>query len=138
MRCVQAIGSAAVVSVGAGSLADIFEVHERGQKVCIVLSCHVDNGADPSLACSTGCHYLVRRLVRLSVVRSVMCVSAGLAGVNLPADCLVIRMEIRFVLPRCVRRSRRSHVRLLPGHLAERGMSLRRPATAVDLFRSSC
>ena len=33
MRCVQAIGSAAVVSVGAGSLADIFEVHERGQKV---------------------------------------------------------------------------------------------------------
>jgi len=138
MRCVQAIGSAAVVSVGAGSLADIFEVHERGQKVCIVLSCHVDNGADSSLDSSTECHCLARHLVRLSVVRSVMCVSAGPAGVDLPADCLVVRMEIRFVLPRCVRRSGRSHVRLLPGYLAERGMSLRRPATTVDPLRSSC
>ncbi len=33
MRCLQATGSAAVVAVGAGSLADMFEVHERGQKV---------------------------------------------------------------------------------------------------------
>ncbi|ORY32921.1 major facilitator superfamily domain-containing protein [Naematelia encephala] len=33
MRCLQATGSAAVVAVGAGSLADIFEVHERGQKL---------------------------------------------------------------------------------------------------------
>ncbi|EJC98039.1 MFS general substrate transporter [Fomitiporia mediterranea MF3/22] len=30
MRCVQALGSAAVFSVGAGSLADIYEPHERG------------------------------------------------------------------------------------------------------------
>ena len=34
MRCLQATGSAAVVAVGAGSLADMFEVHERGRKVC--------------------------------------------------------------------------------------------------------
>jgi MFS family permease len=34
MRCLQAIGSSAVISVGAGSLADMYEVHERGQKVC--------------------------------------------------------------------------------------------------------
>ena len=27
------MGSAAVVAIGAGSLADMFEVHERGQKV---------------------------------------------------------------------------------------------------------
>lgn len=33
MRCLQAIGSSAVISVGAGSLADMYEVHERGQKV---------------------------------------------------------------------------------------------------------
>ncbi len=33
MRCLQASGSSAVVAVGAGSLADMFEVHERGQKV---------------------------------------------------------------------------------------------------------
>jgi MFS family permease len=33
MRCLQAFGSSAVVAVGAGSLADMFEVHERGQKV---------------------------------------------------------------------------------------------------------
>ena len=35
MRCLQAIGSSAVISVGAGSLADMYEVHERGQKVCL-------------------------------------------------------------------------------------------------------
>lgn len=34
MRCLQATGSAAVVAVGAGSLADMFEIHERGRKVC--------------------------------------------------------------------------------------------------------
>lgn len=33
MRCLQACGSSAVVAVGAGSLADMFEVHERGQKL---------------------------------------------------------------------------------------------------------
>lgn len=33
MRCLQAIGSSAVISVGAGSLADMYEVHERGQKL---------------------------------------------------------------------------------------------------------
>jgi MFS family permease len=33
MRCLQATGSSAVVAVGAGSLADMFEVHERGQKL---------------------------------------------------------------------------------------------------------
>jgi len=39
MRCLQAIGSSAVISVGAGSLADMYEVHERGQKVsnCILI-----------------------------------------------------------------------------------------------------
>jgi MFS family permease len=36
MRCLQAFGSSAVVAVGAGSLADMFEVHERGKKVCDV------------------------------------------------------------------------------------------------------
>ena len=33
MRCLQAVGSSAVVTSGAGSLADMFEVHERGEKV---------------------------------------------------------------------------------------------------------
>jgi len=33
MRVLQAFGSSAVVSVGAGSLADMFEPHERGRKV---------------------------------------------------------------------------------------------------------
>lgn len=33
MRCLQACGSSAVVAVGAGSLADMFEVHERGKKL---------------------------------------------------------------------------------------------------------
>jgi MFS family permease len=37
MRCLQAIGSSAVISVGAGSLADMYEVHERGQKVSLSL-----------------------------------------------------------------------------------------------------
>jgi len=36
MRCLQAIGSSAVISVGAGSLADMYEVHERGQKVSLL------------------------------------------------------------------------------------------------------
>ncbi|KAL7421942.1 hypothetical protein Q5752_003714 [Cryptotrichosporon argae] len=33
MRCLQAMGSSAVLSVGAGSLADMYEVHERGKKL---------------------------------------------------------------------------------------------------------
>ncbi|KAK4689297.1 hypothetical protein P7C73_g807, partial [Tremellales sp. Uapishka_1] len=33
MRCVQAMGSSAVLSIGAGSLADMFEIHERGKKL---------------------------------------------------------------------------------------------------------
>lgn len=33
MRCLQAVGSSAVLSVGAGSLADMFEVKERGRKL---------------------------------------------------------------------------------------------------------
>lgn len=33
MRLVQAIGSSAVLSVGAGSLADMYEKHERGAKM---------------------------------------------------------------------------------------------------------
>lgn len=56
MRCVQAVGSAAVVSVGAGSLADIFEVHERGQKVVTHLP--LDHSVlTASLVCSTECLY---------------------------------------------------------------------------------
>jgi MFS family permease len=39
MRCLQAIGSSAVISVGAGSLADMYEVHERGQKVGLHVPC---------------------------------------------------------------------------------------------------
>ena len=73
MRCVQATGSSAVVAVGAGSLADMFEVHERGQKVSrlagfkgwAVLRTH-------SSACSTGCHCLALLSVRLSEARSAM------------------------------------------------------------------
>lgn len=30
------MGSAAVVAVGAGSLAEVFEVHERGAKVSLI------------------------------------------------------------------------------------------------------
>jgi len=33
MRCLQAMGSSAVLSVGAGSLADMYEVKERGRKL---------------------------------------------------------------------------------------------------------
>lgn len=32
MRLVQAFGSSAVLAIGAGSLADIYERHERGSK----------------------------------------------------------------------------------------------------------
>lgn len=35
MRCLQALGSSAVLSAGAGSLADMYEVHERGKKLGI-------------------------------------------------------------------------------------------------------
>lgn len=35
MRCLQAMGSSAVLSVGAGSLADMYEVKERGRKLGI-------------------------------------------------------------------------------------------------------
>lgn len=33
MRLVQAIGSSAVLSLGAGTLSDMYEKHERGSKV---------------------------------------------------------------------------------------------------------
>ncbi|EIW70508.1 hypothetical protein TREMEDRAFT_28934 [Tremella mesenterica DSM 1558] len=33
MRCLQAVGSSAVTAVGAGSLADMYETHERGSKL---------------------------------------------------------------------------------------------------------
>ena len=33
MRVIQGAGGAAVLSVGAGSIADVFDTHERGRKV---------------------------------------------------------------------------------------------------------
>jgi MFS family permease len=33
MRVIQGAGGAAVLSVGAGSIADVFDAHERGRKV---------------------------------------------------------------------------------------------------------
>ena len=36
MRAISAIGSAAVFSIGAGTLAEMFDPHERGQKVRLV------------------------------------------------------------------------------------------------------
>lgn len=33
MRVLQAAGSSAVMAIGAGSLADMYETHERGTKV---------------------------------------------------------------------------------------------------------
>jgi MFS family permease len=35
LRCLQAIGSSAVLALGAGTLADIYDVHERGTKLGI-------------------------------------------------------------------------------------------------------
>lgn len=36
MRVISAMGSSAVVAVGAGCLAEVYDVHERGQKVCLI------------------------------------------------------------------------------------------------------
>jgi len=47
MRCLQAIGSSAVISVGAGSLADMYEVHERGQKVGLLFLPFCSSSSDP-------------------------------------------------------------------------------------------
>ena len=37
VRLLQGFGSAAVLSVGAGSLADMYEKHERGSKVSLMV-----------------------------------------------------------------------------------------------------
>jgi MFS family permease len=36
MRILQSAGSSAVLSVGAGSLADMYDTHERGRKVRLI------------------------------------------------------------------------------------------------------
>ena len=70
-RVIQAVGSAAVVSVGAGSLADMYEPRERGRKVnpaCLLKA--------SSLICSSGsftaCLFSDQLLVHLSAAAWVM------------------------------------------------------------------
>jgi MFS family permease len=72
MRCVQAIGSSAVVAVGAGSLADMFEVHERGKKVCFLLDLGARTHGRGSLGYSMGYLYWDRLSDHLSVEHLVM------------------------------------------------------------------
>jgi MFS family permease len=35
MRCLQGIGSSASISIGAGTLADLYEIEERGTKASL-------------------------------------------------------------------------------------------------------
>lgn len=75
MRCLQACGSSAVVAVGAGSLADMFEVHERGQKLGVFYGMPLIGPAIGPLIggalgnVSYGCHTMARCRVNAEPIR---------------------------------------------------------------------